>query len=79
MQIPKELILQFIREKFNDDSKAQEADEQLPGQVDTDQHADLLSRFGIDPVELIMKFAGGGGDNDGGLGGLGGLAGKVGL
>ncbi|NAZ77098.1 hypothetical protein GTQ99_16965 [Kineococcus sp. T13] len=78
MQIPKEMILQLIREKFNDDGKAQEADAQLPGQVDTDQHADLLSRFGVDPGELIAKFTGGGGGDDKG-GGLGGLAGKIGL
>ncbi|WP_337059787.1 hypothetical protein [Kineococcus sp. G2] len=73
MQIPKELVLQLIREKFNDDGKAQEADSQLPGQVDTEQHSGLLSKFGVDPSELIAKFTGGGG------GGLGGLAGKIGL
>ncbi|WP_432492663.1 hypothetical protein [Kineococcus gypseus] len=78
MQIPKELILQLIREKFNDDGKAQQADSELPGQVDTDQHADLLGKFGVEPSELIAKFTGGGGGDQGG-GGLGGLAGKIGL
>ncbi|WP_432486893.1 hypothetical protein [Kineococcus sp. SYSU DK018] len=75
MQIPKEMVLQLIREKFNDDGKAQEADSQLPGQVDTEKDSGLLSGFGIDPSELIAKFTGGGG----GGGGLGGLAGKIGL
>ncbi|WP_432492610.1 MULTISPECIES: hypothetical protein [Kineococcus] len=76
MQIPKELVLQLIREKFNDDGKAQEADSQLPGQVDTEQHSGLLDKFGVNPSELIAKFTGGGG---GGGGGLGGIAGKIGL
>ncbi|WP_432506874.1 hypothetical protein [Kineococcus arenarius] len=76
MQIPKELVLQLIREKFNDDGKAQEADSQLPGQVDTEQDSGLLDKFGVNPSELIAKFTGGGG---GGGGGLGGIAGKIGL
>ncbi|MGY5884652.1 hypothetical protein [Modestobacter lacusdianchii] len=65
MQIPKDQILEFLRSK-GDSSKADQANSELPDQVDTDQHAGLLSKFGIDPKQLL-----------GGLGG--GLGGKLGL
>jgi hypothetical protein len=65
MQIPKDKILQLIRERAGDD-KADQAAGELPDQVDPEQHADLLSKFGIDPQELLS-------------GGLGDVAGKLGL
>jgi hypothetical protein len=65
MQIPKDQILDFLRSK-GDSSKADQANSELPDQVDTDQDAGLLSKFGIDPKQLM-----------GGLGG--GLGGKLGL
>ena len=52
MEIPKEKILELLRERGQDD-KVAEADQQLPDQVDTEQHADLLSKLGIDPQDLI--------------------------
>lgn len=58
MQIDKDQILQLLRSQ-GDDAKAQQADQELPGKVDTDQHAGLLEKFGIDPMELIKKFGGG--------------------
>ena len=64
MQIPKDQILQLIRSR-GDDQQAQQADSELPDQVDTDQHAGLLGKFGINPADL--------------LGGAGGLGGKLGL
>ena len=70
MQIDKDQILQLLRSQGND-QKAQQADQELPGQVDTDQHADLLSKLGLDPMDLISKLGGGGA-----LGGLGGLLGR---
>ena len=51
-------ILELLRSQ-GDDSKAQQADQELPDQVDTDKDAGLLSKFGIDPMELIKKFGGG--------------------
>jgi hypothetical protein len=57
MQIPKDQILSLLRDRGQDD-KAAQADQQLPDQVDTDQHRDLLSRLGIDPQELISKYGG---------------------
>ena len=55
MQIPKDQILEFLRSRGEDD-KASQADGELPDQVDTDQHADLLQKYGIDPQDLISKL-----------------------
>jgi hypothetical protein len=63
MNIDKDQILQLLRSQ-GDDAKAQQADQELPGQVDTDRDAGLLSKFGLDPKELVTKLGGGG------LGGL---------
>ena len=64
MQIPKEQILELLRSRGQDD-KAQQADGELPEQVDTEQHAGILQKLGIDPGDLA--------------GSLGGLGGKLGL
>ena len=66
MQIPKDAILDLLRQRGQGDQAAQ-ADQELPGQVDTDQHAGLLSKFGLDVTDLMQMFGGGGG----GLGDLG--------
>ena len=64
MQIPKEQILDLLRSRGQDD-KASQAEGELPEQVDTEKHADLLQKLGIDPGDLA--------------GSLGGLGGKLGL
>ncbi len=72
MTIPKEQILELLRQRGQHDQVGQ-ADGQLPDQVDPEAHGGLLSQFGLDPMELLQMFAGGGG---GGLGGaLGGALG----
>jgi hypothetical protein len=58
MEIPKEQILDLLRQQGKDDQVGQ-ADQELPDQVDTDQHAGLLEKFGIDPAELLGKLGGG--------------------
>ncbi len=63
MEIDKSQILDFLRSKGQDE-KAQQAEQELPDSVDTDQHSDLLAKFGVNPQDL--------------LGGLGGLGGKLG-
>ncbi len=68
MQIDKAQIISLLQQA-GDHDKAGQADSQLPDQVDTDQHAGLLDKLGIDVSSLL----GGGG------GGLGGIAGKLGL
>ena len=55
MEIPKEKILELLRER-GDHEKADKAEQELPDQVDHEQHADLLSKIGIDnPTELLGK------------------------
>jgi hypothetical protein len=65
MEIPKDKIIELIRERVGGDQADQAAGE-LPDRVDPEQHADLLQKFGIDPQELLG-------------GGLGDVAGKLGL
>jgi len=74
MQIDKNQILELLRSQ-GDQDKAAQAESELPDQVDTEQHAGLLSKFGIDPAELLSRLPGGLGDKlPGGLGDkLGGL------
>ena len=57
MQIPKEKILELLRSRGQDD-KAAQAEGELPDQVDTDQHADLLQKLGIDPGDLAGSLGG---------------------
>jgi hypothetical protein len=59
LQLDKNMILDLLRERGQQD-QASQAEQELPNQVDTDQHADLLQRFGLDPQELIQRFMGGG-------------------
>jgi hypothetical protein len=61
MQIPKDKILELLRERGEHD-KADQAHQELPDQVDTEQHSDLLDKIGLDPQELIGKLPGGLGD-----------------
>ncbi|MGH3001588.1 MAG: hypothetical protein ACRDM1_02780 [Gaiellaceae bacterium] len=72
MQIPKQQILRFIESRFGPD-RAARADQQLPDQVDHEQHADTLSQLGVDPKELLAQSGGGGetsGQTGGGAGGI---------
>lgn len=64
MNIDKDQIVQLLRSQGNHDHAAAAADE-LPDQVDTDNsdHADMLSKFGLNSGDLLGKL--------GGLGGLG--------
>jgi hypothetical protein len=64
MEFDKSQILDLLKSQ-GDSGKAQQAEQELPDKVDTDQHSDLLSKFGLDPKDLLTKLGGGGG-----LGGL---------
>jgi hypothetical protein len=57
MQISKDQVLQLLRDKGQID-QADQAQQQLPDQVDTDQHADLLKNLNIDTQELLSKIPG---------------------
>jgi hypothetical protein len=57
MQIPKDKILELLRSRGQED-KAAQAQSELPDQVDTEQHADLLQRLGIDPGDIAGSLGG---------------------
>jgi hypothetical protein len=57
VEIPKDKILELLRER-GDHDKASEADQELPEQVDTERDAGLLSRLGIDPQDLLGGLGG---------------------
>ncbi len=64
MQVPKDMIISMIEQRLGGD-QAQQAAQQLPDQVDHEQHAGLLSQFGIDPQELLGQSGGAGGQETG--------------
>jgi hypothetical protein len=57
MEIPKDQILQILRDR-GDHDQAQQADQQLPDKVDPDQHSDLLGKIGINPSEILGGLGG---------------------
>jgi hypothetical protein len=57
MEIPKEQILRMLRDR-GDHDKAQQADQQLPDQVDPERHEVLLGKVGIDPGEILGGVGG---------------------
>ena len=57
MEIPKDQILQLLRDRGDHDT-AQQADQQLPDKVDPEQHSDLLGKIGIDPTALLGDIGG---------------------
>jgi hypothetical protein len=61
MQIPKAKILELLRERGQHDQAAQ-ADSELPNNVDPEKDAGLLSKYGVDPNDLLGKLPGGVGD-----------------
>jgi hypothetical protein len=61
VKIDKSTILDALRARGEGD-KAAQADQELPGTVDSEQHARLFAKFGVDPREII----GGPGDEPGG-------------
>jgi hypothetical protein len=52
MEIPKEKIIDLLREKGAED-KIQQAEQDLPDQVDPEQHRDQLEKLGINPDDLL--------------------------
>ncbi len=75
MNFDKDTILQFLRGS-GQHTEANQAARELPNRVDTDQHAGLLEKFGVNPAELIAKFTGGSGTG-GSATGLGGILDKI--
>ncbi len=59
MQIDKETILNYLRDR-GETEKAQQAESELPNQVDTERDSGLLEQYGINPQDLLAKLGGGG-------------------
>jgi hypothetical protein len=57
MEIPKDQILDLLRQRDQHD-KADQADRELPDQVDPDRDSGLLSKLGIDPGDLLGGLKG---------------------
>jgi hypothetical protein len=57
VEIPKDQILQLLHDR-GDHDKADQADQQLPDQVDPEQHSDLLNKIGINPSDLLGDIEG---------------------
>ncbi|MDF9278849.1 hypothetical protein P4U43_13745 [Arthrobacter sp. EH-1B-1] len=64
MNIDKQQIIDLLKNR-GDHDKADQAQQELPDQVDTDQDKGMLDKFGINPQDLLGKLGGG-------FGGLGG-------
>ena len=61
MEIPKDKIIEMIKQHGNADQAGQ-AEQELPDQVDPEQHGGLLDKYGIDPKDLAGRLPGGVGD-----------------
>ncbi len=57
MNIDKQQIIDLLRNR-GDNDKADQANQELPDQVDTDRDSGLLSKFGINPQDLLGKLGG---------------------
>lgn len=57
MKIDKDMILKLLRSR-GEEEKAAQAEQELPDQVDQDEHAGLLQRFGVDPKDIGGKLGG---------------------
>jgi hypothetical protein len=66
MEIDKDTIVEFLKGQGRDDDAAKAAEE-LPDKVDHEKHSGLLSRFGVDPSDVLGKLPGGLGGKLGGL------------
>jgi len=58
MEIPKDKILDLLREQGKSD-QAKQAQQELPDKVDPERHAGMLEKFGITPQEVLSKLGGG--------------------
>ena len=57
MEIPKAMIVELILSR-NGVEKANQADNELPDKVDTENDAELLRKYDLDPDELRDEFRG---------------------
>ncbi|CAN5671013.1 hypothetical protein BH24ACT13_BH24ACT13_10390 [soil metagenome] len=60
MQFDKTQIIDMLKSQ-GDNDKAQQADKELPQQVDTERDSGMLEKLGLNPADLMSKLGGGGG------------------
>jgi hypothetical protein len=60
VQIDKSQIIDLLKSQGKQEH-ADQAQAELPDQVDPEQHSDLLAKFGINPKDLLGKIPGLGG------------------
>jgi hypothetical protein len=58
MEIPKDKILELIKEHGKSDQVGQ-AEQELPDQVDPERDSGLLEKFGLKPQDVLSKLGGG--------------------
>ncbi len=57
MQIDKQQVIELLKSR-GDHEQAAQAEQQLPDQVDTNQHTDQLGSLGVKPQDLIGGLKG---------------------
>lgn len=57
MEIDRQEIVDQLRGR-REDAEADRAERELPEQVDTEEHADLLHQLGINPTDLLGGIGG---------------------
>ena len=58
MEIPKDQILDLIKEQGESD-QVDQARQELPDKVDPDRDSGLLQKYGVDPQDVASKLGGG--------------------
>ncbi len=59
MRITRERIVEMLRDQ-GDADRASRAERELPDEVDVERDGGVLDGLGLDPKELLQRFAGGG-------------------
>ena len=55
MEIPKDKILDLLRQQGKSD-QVQQAEQELPDQVDPERDSGLLQKFGLEPHDVLSKL-----------------------
>ena len=55
VEIPKDKILDLLREQGKSD-QVEQAEQELPDQVDPERHSGLLEKFGLKPQDVLSKL-----------------------
>jgi hypothetical protein len=58
MEIPKDKILEMIKQQGQGD-QGDQADKELPDNVDPERDSGLLDKFGLKPQDVLSKLGGG--------------------